>query len=525
MSGNGETAELSPLERFLSLFAKMEPGEGLACILNFVNIFLILASYYVMKVVRDGLIVGGKKWFGLSGAEVKIYAAAAMAFLLLLVVPLYGHVASKVSRIKLINSCYAIVVGCLALFFVLGNAGMNLGLVFFLWIGIVNVFLISQFWQFANDIYSKAQGERLFAVIAIGGSLGAILGPLLAKLHDNVYVLMGVAGGILLACLFLFNTVNTMQAKRAAAADDGDDEPGEEVKKQLKNTMAASSKDMKEELKKFAEEEKAKQEKKDAKKDSGEEPLGKDGGFQLLWDQKYLLFIGLMVLVANLVNTTGEYILGDAAETYAAEQAPVPADVQTQLDAFPKDSKDPAVEEQKEAIMKPINDKRSAAAKNFYSDFFLFVNIFGLLIQSFIVSRVFKMFGVRAALYVLPVIALGGYAAIGLLGGLTVLRVAKTAENSTDYSLQNTVKQALFLPTSREAKYKAKAAIDTFMVRIGDALAAATVAIGLHTFGFDAKSFAFTNLVFIGLWLFFNTRIAKGHKELAGEEEAEKAAA
>lgn len=540
MTSNGKAVELSPLERFLSLFAKMEPGEGLACILNFINIFLILASYYVMKVVRDGLIVGGKKWFGLSGAEVKIYAAAAMAFLLLGVVPLYGFVASKVSRIKLINSCYAIVVGCLGLFFVLGNAGMNLGLAFFLWIGIVNVFLISQFWQFANDIYSKQQGERLFAIIAIGGSLGAILGPVLAKLHDNVYVLMAVAGGILMACLFLFNTVNKMQTGPAAtdAGDSGGDddgEPSEKVKKQLKNTMAASADDMREELEKLrkkGKEKLAEQKNKEEKKsDSGEEPLGKEGGFQLLFKQKYLLFIGLMVLVANLVNTTGEYILGSAAENYSAEQAPIPPEVQTEIDKLPLDSKDEAVleqaEEKKAELMKPTNDKRSAAAKNFYSDFFLYVNILGLIIQSFLVSRIFKMFGVRAALFVLPVIALGGYAAIGLMGGITILRIAKTAENATDYSLQNTVKQALFLPTSREAKYKAKAAIDTFMVRIGDALAAATVAVGLHSYGFTAKSFAFTNLAFVALWLLFNTQIAKGHKELSDDEEddAEKAAA
>ena len=313
---------------FSGLFAEVEPGEGLACLLNFLNIFLILASYYVLKIVRDGLIVGGKKWFGLSGAEVKIYAAAAMAFLLLGVVPLYGFFASKVSRVKLINACYFVVIGFLGLFFVLGNAGMNLGLAFFLWLGIVNVFLISQFWQFANDIYDKAQGERLFAIIAIGGSLGAILGPLIAKLHDNVYILMVAAGAILLLCLFLFNTVNRLMGQAASSdgGDDDDEAPQRRHQEAAQEHHGCQRRHEGEAGKVHGGAEgEGRRPRRRRRRAPATSPLGKEGGFQLLLSQKYLLFIGLMVLVANLVNTTGEFILGDAAETYAAEQVPIPA--------------------------------------------------------------------------------------------------------------------------------------------------------------------------------------------------------
>ena len=135
-------------------------------------------------------------------------------------------------------------------------------------------------------------------------------------------------------------------------------------------------------------------------------------------------------------------------------------------------------------LKQAVRDARSPIIGRFYGDFFFFVNIIGLVIQMFFVSRIFKFFGVRAALFVLPVIAFIGYGAIGLIGGLLTLRIAKTAENSTDYSLQNTVKQALFLPTSREAKYKAKATIDTFFVRFGDAASAGLVAIGIHVLNF-----------------------------------------
>jgi len=116
------------------------------------------------------------------------------------------------------------------------------------------------------------------------------------------------------------------------------------------------------------------------------------------------------------------------------------------------------------------------------------------------------------------VIAFGGYAAIGLIGGLSVLRVAKTAENSTDYSLQNTVRQALFLPTSREAKYKAKAAIDTFFVRFGDAAAAALIWVGLHVLMLQARDFAFVNLGLVAIWLLLNVGIAREHRKLVPDD-------
>jgi AAA family ATP:ADP antiporter len=79
-----------------------------------------------------------------------------------------------------------------------------------------------------------------------------------------------------------------------------------------------------------------------------------------------------------------------------------------------------------------------------------------------LVSRIFKRIGVRASLFVLPAISLAAFLSILAYPVLGVVRVLKIGENSANYSLQNTVRQALLLPTSREAKYKANAAIDTF---------------------------------------------------------------
>ena len=89
-----------------------------------------------------------------------------------------------------------------------------------------------------------------------------------------------------------------------------------------------------------------------------------------------------------------------------------------------------------------------------------------------------RYMGVRGALFILPVMALVNYSVIAVAPMLAVVRVGKVLENGTDYSMQNTLRAALFLPTSREAKYKSKAAIDTFFMRVGDVVAAGFVAAG-----------------------------------------------
>jgi AAA family ATP:ADP antiporter len=92
---------------------------------------------------------------------------------------------------------------------------------------------------------------------------------------------------------------------------------------------------------------------------------------------------------------------------------------------------------------------------------------------------------------------LGAYGLASVGAGLTALLYVKIAENSTDYSVMNTGKQMLWLPTSREEKYKAKQAIDTFFVRTGDMLAAGVVFVGTNLLSFGVTSFASANIAFV----------------------------
>ncbi|HWV93413.1 MAG TPA: Npt1/Npt2 family nucleotide transporter, partial [Vicinamibacterales bacterium] len=93
----------------------------------------------------------------------------------------------------------------------------------------------------------------------------------------------------------------------------------------------------------------------------------------------------------------------------------------------------------------------------------------------------------------------------------------------TDYSVQNTTRQALFLPTSREAKYKAKQAIDAFFVRFGDMLQAGVVYVGVQL-ALSVRGFAIVNMVLVGVWLLIVVGIRREHQKLTGSEAVDEAA-
>jgi AAA family ATP:ADP antiporter len=89
--------------------------------------------------------------------------------------------------------------------------------------------------------------------------------------------------------------------------------------------------------------------------------------------------------------------------------------------------------------------------------------------------------------------------------------VTKTLENGSNYSIQNTVREALFLPTTREAKYKAKTAIDTLGARLGDVLQAGIVRVGT-ALGASVTAFAWFNVLLTVVWLVVAGRIAREHR-------------
>ena len=410
------------LERLLRLFTDVEPGEAGTALLMFLNLFLLLLGYYVLRTVREPLILA-------SGAEVKSYSSAGQALTLIGFVPLYGWFSSKVDRMKLMFGFVLFFIVNIEMFSWAGRARLPyVGVVFYIWVGIFSLATIAQFWSFANDIYRREAGERLFPFIFLGASLGAPVGAKLAEwLFDariGTYDIMHVSAAILCVHLALYWVVNRGESRRPTQA------------------AAATA------------------------------PLSAAGGFQLVFRSPYLRLLAVLIVLLNVVNSTGNYIV-DRTVVAAADQA----------------------------VASNPSLTRDAYIGAFYGSYSFAFSTLGLILQAFAVSRIVKYLGMAGVILTLPFVALGGYGLIAAGAGLAVMRWAKIAENATDYSVMNTARQLVWLPTTRDEKYKAKQAIDTFFVRAGDVLQAAVVFAGTTWLGLGARGFAFANLVLIGAWL------------------------
>jgi ATP:ADP antiporter, AAA family len=301
--------------------------------------------------------------------------------------------------------------------------------------------VISQFWAFANDLYTESQGKRLFPIIGFGSSLGAWLGAQAASRISHFftpYALMLSAEGLFAICVALVLIVNKRESKRAE---------GERAK-------------------------------------DASAPLGTEGGFELVFRDRYLLLIAALIVVLNIVNTSGEFLLGKLVVSQAVSQFGAGAETAASRQRF---------------------------IGEFYGQFFSWVNLIGLALQMFFVSRIFRHIGVRGAVFILPSIALASYTILLVAPALALVRALKILENGTDYSIQNTTRQALFLPTSRVAKYKAKAAIDTFFMRGGDVLQAGITYLGTQL-SFSLSDFAAVNVVLTLVWLGIAFCIYREHR-------------
>src|SRR5262245_35456364 len=165
----------SSLGQLFSLFTDVRAGEGVTAALMLVNVFLLLVCYSVIKTVREPLILLG------GGAEVRSYTAAGQALVLMAFVPAYSWFASRVDRLRLLVGVSLFFLVNIELFALAVPARVPyVGVAFFIWVGIFNMSLVAQFWAYANDIYTKEAGDRIFPLIVIGQTAGAPLGAYVA---------------------------------------------------------------------------------------------------------------------------------------------------------------------------------------------------------------------------------------------------------------------------------------------------------------------------------------------------------
>jgi AAA family ATP:ADP antiporter len=414
--------------------ADVQSGEWRLVLVFFANLFLLLTAYYILKVIREPLILLG------GGAVSRSYARGAQTVVLTAVIPLYGLLANRFEPDRLVKWVVGFFVVCLAAFFLLGRLGVPLGFAFFVWLGIFSTLAIAQFWSLANDLFTEAEGKRLFPLVAAGGTLGGIVGSQIAARAmswlDPLWLML-IAAVLLMGCLALTHAAHGAGLQQRA---------------RLPANHHRNARDSR-------------------------------GGFTLVLHDRYLLLIAISVVILNLINTTGDFILAQMVNAHAHAAG-------------------------------ATDEARRRIIGTFYGDFQTWVSSLTAFAQIFLVARVWKKIGIARSLLVVPVIAVAGYGGAVVLPGLALLTVLKVLENSADYSLQNTMQQALFLPTSRDAKYKAKAAIDTMGVRLGDLASTGLVFIGVQV-GLTVVHYALANFAAAALWLLVVVRLGRRHRQLS----------
>jgi len=422
---------LTPFERLLTAFTRIRPGEGRSVLLFVLHAFTLLFSYQVVKALREAFMLAK------FSAEVRSYAVAVTALVLMVLVPVYGIVRRRLDGERLLRAITLFFASNMLVFAAFAGSGTSFAFAFYVWVSVFGLTVVAQLWAFAADSFNLKSGQRIFPVIMVGANVGALAGAKTAQLAAAALTPVGL---LVLATLLLLATLFLAAPERAAVPEGSRAiaaEHGRPVPKLL-------------------------------------------GGLGLVMRDRYLRLIALLVVLLNWINTTGEFILADfvqrdAAARVAASGGALTASV--------------LIAEFYGSFQFWVTVVGLAIQLFLVARIYRTVGVKGaLLIHPVVVAIGYGLLALSPML--------GGFVPI-----FTLIRLVKIAENATDYSLMNTTRQALFLPVDRDAKYEGKTAIDTFFWRFGDLLQAGVVYVGLNVLGWTAPTFALLNLVLALAWI------------------------
>ena len=394
---SGSTRTLSAFESFLTLFTKVRPGEGRAIFILFLHAFLLMTAYYLVRPVREALILTE------ADAQLRSYAAFFQALAIVVIIPAYSvlfraHASSLL--IQRVNLFFGL---NLLLLSAIGYVGIRFGAWFFVWVGIFSVFVVANFWAFAADLFNVKSGKRLFPLIAVGLASGAYVG---SQLHKVTHGFLGPYGMMMVSGIVL---LSTLVLSRAAEQSIPEQSRADQETSVVKQTS------------------------------------GMFGGFEVVFRNRYLILLALMMFLVNWLTATGDAILSDALKIRFRELSAAGLE----------------------------NDEGSFISI-FYSNFFANVTLVGFLVQLFVVSRLFRWFGIPGTLMIPVMFFFFGFLLIGFFPVFLVVQWVLAIHKSNDYSILNTTRSALFLPVDRSEKYEGKTTVDTFFWRFGDMAAGAS---------------------------------------------------
>ena len=325
-----------------------------------------------------------------------------------------------------------------------GAQDVWVGRIFFIWVSVFNLFVVSVFWSFMTDVYRPGQGKRLFGLLAVGGTLGAISGAsitlLLAVPFDTLNLL-------LISALFLelaaraSSALGRQEGQLALAADPDEAEAHADTERAASLTAGAVP----------------------AARGQTEVIGGSVvEGIGHVLRSPYLLGIAVLMLFFT-ISATFLYF----------QQADLTARV------FGDDS-----------------ERRT----RFFANIDLIVNVLTLVTQLFLTGKLLRVLGVAAGLAFLPVVSVIGFGVLAIAPLLSVLVVLQVIRRAGNYAIQRPAREVLYTVLARTDKYKAKNFNDTLVYRVGDQVGAWSYAF-VGALGLGLAGLSMTMVLLSALWV------------------------
>ena len=432
---NAETGLLARLRASVGA----RPGEGAVLVWATAYYFLVLCAYYVIRPIRDDMGAA-------SGAENLAWLFTGTMVGMLLVHPLYTTLVSKLRRRQFIGWTYRFFILNLVVFYLIFRAvdasqAVWVGRVFFIWTSIFNLFVVSVFWSLLTDVFRPGQGKRLFGVVAVGGTVGAMLG---ASITTGLVGVMGPLNLMLVSALILELAVRASHVLDKAEAalrlsDDGSDPAAADGPTSVATAGAPAAA-------------------------SSDAVIGGGmlDGIKHILSSPYLLGIASLILFYTISSTFLYF-------------------------------------QQVDVVARTFGEDRAARTQVFGA-MDIAVNALTLLAQLFVTGRFIKWLGVGAALAFLPLVTLIGFGVMGFAPTLAVLIVFQVARRAGNFAIQRPAREALFTVLGRSDKYKAKNFSDTFVYRLGDQVGAWSYT-WMGVFGLGLSGLAFSMVPLSLAWL------------------------
>ncbi|MGV3524700.1 MAG: hypothetical protein ACO1RX_10760 [Candidatus Sericytochromatia bacterium] len=437
-----------------------EPDEQLPVLLSFLALLFLLLSYYLVKPLRDSLFLMYFQSRDLAYMSLPIIALSLAA------AKFFNHWVGRVPRYRLMTLTYAVMMACKLLFLLLlPIAGRWTTVCFFLFVSVYFSLVLSILWGVINTIFNSRQAERCFGFVALGATLGNILGAKLSGwlagsvLRDwsLLFSLVGMGGALGLILL----AVRLSPAPTSAAAGQN---PQQHVSRGIQDILT-------------------------------------------LWGNRYVRGIAVMVFTLALINMVtiqfqayGQIDRSTAQAVYTTQFAWLDAD-QRQFDAVYALKKRSAAEIEQELtrlgsqrqldVSQQARLRKSYAeyrknlesrTRQIFSDVYAWQGILGVFLLVVVARLLFRFVGLRWTVLMLP--AFFCASALALLFPLDVLalQMILVLAGALNYSLNNATKELLYTPTSESVRFQLKPLIEGPVMRLGD-LTASVLQIGIAALG------------------------------------------